>query len=171
MDRLPSQREILTVLIDNKIIDFSEGVYIVMLVFVFKGKMPGHSAEMTLQAKSIFAKPGRCSCLVTWLCYHLIAKPGNKTAAPLWPDPSWTVQLNSASKVYYIALRAGLNVNVTFFKRGLVRVVLNASKVFSYFILCTGTRLLTLSVSNFCCVQHKNCDSCLPSKSSTNFKF
>ena len=29
----------------------------------------------------------RCGCLVTWFCYHLIAKPGNKTATPAWPDP------------------------------------------------------------------------------------
>ena len=29
----------------------------------------------------------RCSCLVTWFCYQLIAKPGNKTAASPWPDP------------------------------------------------------------------------------------
>ena len=29
-----------------------------------------------------------CSCLVTWFCYQLIAKPGNKTAALPWPDPS-----------------------------------------------------------------------------------
>ena len=29
----------------------------------------------------------RCACLVTWFCYHLIAKPGNKTGTPLWPDP------------------------------------------------------------------------------------
>ena len=28
----------------------------------------------------------RCSCLVTWFCYQLIAKPGNKTDAPWWPD-------------------------------------------------------------------------------------
>ena len=28
-----------------------------------------------------------CSCLVTWFCYQLIAKPGNKTAAVSWPDP------------------------------------------------------------------------------------
>ena len=28
-----------------------------------------------------------CGCLVTWFCYQLIAKPGNKTAAVLWPDP------------------------------------------------------------------------------------
>ena len=25
-------------------------------------------------------------CLVTWFCYQLIAKPGNKTVAPQWPD-------------------------------------------------------------------------------------
>ena len=31
-------------------------------------------------------RPWRCSCLVTWFCYHLIAKPGNKTASPSWPD-------------------------------------------------------------------------------------
>ena len=30
----------------------------------------------------------RCGCLVVWFCYQLIAKPGNKTGAPPWPDPS-----------------------------------------------------------------------------------
>ena len=29
----------------------------------------------------------RCACLVTWFCYQMIAKPGNKTAAYLWPGP------------------------------------------------------------------------------------
>ena len=28
-----------------------------------------------------------CSCLVTWFCYQLIAKPDNKAAASSWPDP------------------------------------------------------------------------------------
>ena len=28
-----------------------------------------------------------CGCLVTWFCYQLIAKPGNKRATVLWPDP------------------------------------------------------------------------------------
>ena len=28
----------------------------------------------------------RCHCLVTWFCYQLIAKPGNMTAATLWPE-------------------------------------------------------------------------------------
>ena len=29
----------------------------------------------------------KCCCLVTWFCYQLIAKPGNKTALPSWLDP------------------------------------------------------------------------------------
>ena len=29
----------------------------------------------------------RCTCLVTWFCYQMIAKPGNKTGPPSWPDP------------------------------------------------------------------------------------
>ena len=29
----------------------------------------------------------RCGCLATWFCYHLIAKPGNKTTTPQWSDP------------------------------------------------------------------------------------
>ena len=28
-----------------------------------------------------------CGCIVFWFCYQLIVKPGNKTAAVLWPDP------------------------------------------------------------------------------------
>ena len=35
----------------------------------------------------IWVRSRRCGCLVTWFCYHLIAKPGSKTAAPSWPDP------------------------------------------------------------------------------------
>ena len=29
---------------------------------------------------------GGCNCLVSWFCYQLIAKPGNKTVAPPWPN-------------------------------------------------------------------------------------
>ena len=35
----------------------------------------------------IWVKSWNCGCLVTWFCYQLIAKPGNKTAAVLWLDP------------------------------------------------------------------------------------
>ena len=37
--------------------------------------------------KNIWVRSQRWASLVTWFCYHLIAKPGNKTGAPLWPDP------------------------------------------------------------------------------------
>ena len=30
-----------------------------------------------------------CGWLVTWFCYQLIAKPGNKTDTVSWPDPYW----------------------------------------------------------------------------------
>ena len=35
----------------------------------------------------IWVRTRNCGCLVTWFCYRLIAKPGNKTAAVSWPDP------------------------------------------------------------------------------------
>ena len=34
----------------------------------------------------IWVRSRNCGCLVTWFCYQLIAKPGNKTATVLWPD-------------------------------------------------------------------------------------
>ena len=37
----------------------------------------------------------RCVSLVTWFCYQLIAKPGNKTAAPPWNDPYITAAKKS----------------------------------------------------------------------------
>ena len=36
--------------------------------------------------KCIWARSQNCGCLVTWFCYQLIAKPGNKTDAVSWPD-------------------------------------------------------------------------------------
>ena len=53
--------------------------------------------------ETIWVRSQRCGgCLVTWFCYQLIAKPSNKTAAPLWPDPYDTIALdNSLSPVWY----------------------------------------------------------------------
>ena len=39
------------------------------------------------RSNSIWVRSWRCSCLVTWFCCHLIAKPGNKTAPPSRPNP------------------------------------------------------------------------------------
>ena len=46
----------------------------------------GHTAVLHW-AINIWARSRNCGCLVTWFCYQLIAKPGNKTAAVPWPDP------------------------------------------------------------------------------------
>ena len=35
----------------------------------------------------IWVRSRRCGCLVTWFCYQMIAKPGNKTAAASRREP------------------------------------------------------------------------------------
>ena len=35
----------------------------------------------------IWVRSRNCGCLVTWFCFQMIAKPGNKTATVPWPDP------------------------------------------------------------------------------------
>ena len=40
-----------------------------------------------IQLKWMWVRSWNCGCLVTWFCYQLIAKPGNKTATVSWPDP------------------------------------------------------------------------------------
>ena len=37
--------------------------------------------------RMLWVSSRRCGCVVTWFCYQLIAKPGNKTAVPSWPNP------------------------------------------------------------------------------------
>ena len=42
----------------------------------------------------MWVRSRNCGCLVTWFCYQLIAKPGNKKAAVSWPDPCVNVYWN-----------------------------------------------------------------------------
>ena len=44
-------------------------------------------AHDTSTLENIWVWSRICSCPVTWFCYQLIAKPGDKTAAVPWPDP------------------------------------------------------------------------------------
>ena len=52
----------------------------------------GHGRKLfrstTISHFSCGSRWWRCISLVTWFCYHLIPKWGNKTGAPSWPDPS-----------------------------------------------------------------------------------
>ena len=45
------------------------------------------SSYRTIPSHSTWIRLQRYDCLVTCFCYQLIAKPGNKTTAPPWPDP------------------------------------------------------------------------------------
>ena len=50
----------------------------------------------------IWVRSRICGCLVTWFCYHLIAKPGNKTAAFVtWPIYIWLHDKCPCSKLYH----------------------------------------------------------------------
>ena len=42
---------------------------------------------VTTHRMFIWVSSRNCGCLVTWFCYQLIAKPGNKTATVPWSDP------------------------------------------------------------------------------------
>ena len=46
-----------------------------------------NSTLVALDCITIWVRSRNCSCLVTWFCYQLIAKPGDKTATVSWPDP------------------------------------------------------------------------------------
>ena len=75
----------------------------------------------------IWVRSRRCGCLVTWFYYQMIAKPGNTTAAPLWPD-----SYNGLSFVWGQAIiwnNAGLLV-IGLFGRNLRNLNLNTT--FSY---------------------------------------
>ena len=54
-----------------------------------------------LSAKVIWVRSWRCCCLVTWFCYQLIAKPGNKTVTPSWPEP-YLIGFGPTVRSYYL---------------------------------------------------------------------
>ena len=65
------------------------------------GVSSAHNRFLHKTVKTV--KPWRCGCLATWFCYQLIAKPGNKTATPLWVDPLllWHSSFKHIENIYY----------------------------------------------------------------------
>ena len=49
--------------------------------------------------KCSWVRSRNCGCLVTWFCYQLIVKPGNKTATVPWPDPAALNNFNTGSLI------------------------------------------------------------------------
>ena len=60
--------------------------------------------DSLVQGCNIWVRSRNCGCLVTWFCYQLIAKPGNKTAAVSLPDlhpllTHWGYQTNTKPSI------------------------------------------------------------------------
>ena len=53
--------------------------------------------DMYISGWLIWVRSRNCGCLVTWFCYQLIAKPGNKTATVPCPDPYYVTGINHSS--------------------------------------------------------------------------
>ena len=51
------------------------------------GAKPLSEPKKLSEPMLIWVRLRNCGCLVTWFCYQLIAKPGNKTATVPWPEP------------------------------------------------------------------------------------
>ena len=59
-------------------------LFIIIAIFVLQCYVV---TDFNIMALSIWVRSRNCSCLVTWFCYQLIAKPGNKRATVPWPHP------------------------------------------------------------------------------------
>ena len=106
-----------------------------------------HQHRMGAQFSCIWVRSRRCGCLVTWFCYHLIAKPGNKTAAPSWPDPyiiSWDKAAHLSTprtiKLPWIFPRAPLTFNgLPMGLPEIIRVILTGIHTYMHIVhLCSG---------------------------------
>ena len=65
-------------------------IYISILNVIVVSYFPSSAIDwkqLSYPHKAIWIMSRNCGCLVTWFCYQLIAKPGNKTATGPWPDP------------------------------------------------------------------------------------
>ena len=62
----------------------------------------GYVGISSLFQKCTWVRSWNCSCLVTWFCYQMIAKPGNKTATPSWPDPYMENSINNVVAIRVI---------------------------------------------------------------------
>ena len=52
---------------------------------------------------NIWVRSRNCGCLVTWFCYQLIAKPGNKRATVSWPN-QYIVRMPSSQRAHDIMI-------------------------------------------------------------------
>ena len=73
--------------------------------FMFRSSEKLYTERVNMMLSSyysvlIWVRWWRHGCLVTLFCYQLITKPGNKRAAPPWPNPYYVTFLHKVIKVH-----------------------------------------------------------------------
>ena len=78
--------------------------WLVLMNVKYSSSVHGSAFVMFWQGQflSIQIRSWRCDCLFTWFCYQMIAKPGNKVAAPLWPGPYILYFLGTGAIALYL---------------------------------------------------------------------
>ena len=96
----------------HKVLFDDASVLVLVMVWYWLGNIP-LAYVMVTKTGNIWVRSWNCVCLVTWFCYQLIAKPGNKMAA-VWPDP---YQLGRPQRVqlhtFLISIQSGISFTAT----------------------------------------------------------
>ena len=69
---------------------------------------PWRARDVTVML-SIVYRSRKCACFVTWFCYQMIAKPGNKTGPPSWPDPYHLCEIQRTERGWGWGWRVGVS--------------------------------------------------------------
>ena len=88
---IPWWEQLATIAVLNILLAWGFGMLYINVVqgwfYVESGLISQPCLALQVSAWFIWVRSRNCDCLVTWFCYQLIAKPGNKTATVSWPDP------------------------------------------------------------------------------------
>ena len=116
----------------------------------YKSLIRNRGSDEVWNKTRIWVRSRRCVCLVNWVCYYLIAKPGNKTAVPSWPDPytkAWSVPMNIRREWWFDMLVQNWTAQHEAYVR--TRYYDDCATKWGY---CVSTQLKTNS-----CQIHQNC--------------
>ena len=67
----------------------------------------------------IWVRSRRCGCLVTWVCYQMVAKPGNKTVAPLCS--TWSNQFHIIYDIFCFTPLKSTYIGLVLFKTTMLK--------------------------------------------------
>ena len=125
-----------------------------------------HNTILLLDVRR-WVRSRNCGCLVTWFCYQLIAKQGNKTGAVSWPDPDINycpiVTSLWIHRVVLITFPAGPQCSIGSLKNGQhllsisvipVYTIHISRKYLTIFLVCSDTKSLLYQTVSIPCRYH-----------------